>query len=280
MTEQEKMFLHNSAILCKNWNSLRNEIITKQSQIQDTKKLENQYNIDSQKYANKHEKNLKNTILAFFRCLFMYIVIPFLPIALYILNICSKNRIKSYEKLSDFVQSNLGTQYIPTLKFLLGLAIFLAFCGFILNIVLSKTFAKRKHNHYLAEFSKNNSAVFNQKINDINKRNNELSIEISNLESRISDLEKTMLQKSNCCIHKDYWYAGEQLDYLVECGRADSLKEAINLFEKIKEDERRKIAEAEAIEAQRWEKISEMMDESEKLDRLERTIKKAIDDVL
>lgn len=55
-----------------------------------------------------------------------------------------------------------------------------------------------------------------------------------------------MRDRTICCIHPDYWYAGPQLFYLIDTGRADTLKEAINLFEHIRENERRRLAEEAA----------------------------------
>ena len=51
------------------------------------------------------------------------------------------------------------------------------------------------------------------------------------------------------------------------------------IFENIKENERRRLAEETAAEERRWSKIEEMLEEDEKLDKLKRTIQSAIYDI-
>lgn len=256
MTHKEQVQV--SAVLCQKWINLSEQIAYKESQLKKEFNVENQLNIDAEKYA-KNESGLAK-FLGLLRDWGLCLLLPGMPVAL--LFICFK--------------LNLYTDFIKAYGQWVGV---LALVLFIIACMISTILDKNKYKRRINKFKKNNKKSYENKSAEIHTYNANINSEIYKIKSKKVALEQQMRDKTVCCIHPDYWYAGPQLFYLIDAGRADTLKEAINLFENIKENERKRLAEEVAAEERRWAKIEQMLEEDEKLDKLKRTIQSAIYDI-
>ena len=221
-----------SAFMCSQWNNINSRIQEKKRSIKPPininalalKQAEAEYNKQSNSFKSNFFEFLKNGLLLF--------VLPCFPVIIALL-------LFFYFHIED---KNI-------LKFCFGAA----FIIFILNLIIVRLYNKRKSANRIDKLKNKYLSQLEQKNNKIEKENRLLRTEIQELQRRKSVLEEKMFDE--CLIHKDYWCVGPQLYYLIDCGRADSVKEAINLFEHIKEEEARKVRE-EALAAEiRWNNI-------------------------
>lgn len=256
MTEKDK--IQAAAVLCGRWNKLSEQIAYKESQLKKEFNVENQLNIDAEKYA-KNETGLAK-FLGLLRNWGLCLLLPGMPVAL--LFICFKLNL-----YTDLIKAH--GQWVGVL----AVVLFIAAC------IISTILDKNKHKRRLNRFKKDNKKSYEKKSAEIHTYNAKIKSEIYKIKSKKVALEQQMRDRTVCCIHPDYWYAGPQLFYLIDAGRADTLKEAINLFKNIKENERKRLGEEAAAEERRWAKIEEMLEEDEKLDKLKRTIQSAIYDI-
>lgn len=256
MTEKEK--IQTAAVLCEKRNNLAKQIADQESQLKNEFDVENQLNVDAAKYATA--ENRASKFIGFLRNLGLGLLLPLIPAAIVL--VCFKLNL-----YMDFFESH--GEWVS-----ISIAL-LAVVGWRIAIVLDKNKYKRR----VKNFKKNNIKAYEKKRDEIHTYNENIRAEINKIKSKKIALEQQMSDRTVCCIHPDYWYAGPQLFYLVDTGRADTLKEAINLFENIKENERRRLAEEAAAEERHWAKFEEMMEEDEKLDKLKRTIRSAMYDL-
>ncbi len=256
MTEKEK--IQAAAVLCEKRNNLTKQIAYQESQLKNEIDVENQLNIDAAKYAKT--ENRLSKVIGFLRKLGLGLLLPCIPLAIVLA--CFKLNL-----YMDFFEAH--GEWISISVVLLTVV------GWIIATVLDKNKYKRR----VKNFKKNNIKAYEMKRDEVHTYNENIKAEIHRIKAKKIALEQQMSDRTICCIHPDYWYAGPQLFYLIDTGRADTLKEAINLFENIKENERRRLAEEAAAEERHWAKFEEMMEENEKLDKLKRTIRSAMYDI-
>lgn len=68
------------------------------------------------------------------------------------------------------------------------------------------------------------------------KKNYEINIQTATekanvVKSNICEIESLLANPNYCCIHKNYWDVGPIIFNYIDCGRASSLKEALNMYE-------------------------------------------------
>ena len=256
MTNKEQIQL--SAVLCQKWIKLCEQIKYKESQLKSVMNVEKQLHTDAKEYAK--QENRLSKFMDLLRDWGLCLLLPGTPVIL--LLICIK-----FQVATEFIE-NSGKWF--------GLIVLVLF---VIACIISAKLDKSKYKRRVKQFKKNNKARYEKKNAEIIEYNRKITSEIYKLKSKKNELEREMRDRTICCIHPDYWYAGPQLFYLIDTGRADTLKEAINLFEHIRENERRRLAEEAAAEERRWAKIEEMLEEDEKYDKLKRAIRSAIYDV-
>lgn len=254
MTEKE--LIRSSALLCKRWNDLRTKIAERQAQLKqeiDAHKMVEQEAIEY--FKNKRA----NFFISFIRIILFYLIIPCFPLLMIYL---------AYINGIDLDFMKEYGEYLSIVVVLL----------YILDGIIDSLLQKAKRKRIISNYTSKNISKYLNQNQHIRLENDKILSEIESLKIELSKLEERMNDREICCIHPDYWYAGSQLYYLIDCNRADNLKEAINLFKNIKENERRRLAEEAAAEERHWAKIEDMMNEGERLDKLKRTIRSAIDD--
>lgn len=258
MTEKERVRV--SAVLCGRWNRLCADIENKRTRIRPVPDAKAIVTKEAEEYAEKHEKSAASFCTTLLRSVLLYLVIPACPI------------------LAIFVAYKLGLN-IDFLKEYGEYFSLLVFGLVIIDGVIDYSIQKGKKQRIIDRYVREHIEEYTKKSEAIRKSNENIRSAINTLAKKKALLEREMRDRSVCCIHPDYWYAAPQLYYLMDCGRAETLKEAINLFEHIQENERRRLAAEAAAEEQRWAKIEDMLEEGERMEKLKRVIRSAIYDV-
>lgn len=108
-----------------------------------------------------------------------------------------------------------------------GLAISSGLVFIILSVLIYSIMKKSKMKKVFMKI-KTNLEKENDKIKSNNKK---ISESIALIDKKISIIERHMSDRKNCCIHQHYWNVGPYLFQLIDTGRANTLSEAINIYE-------------------------------------------------
>ena len=258
MTEME--CVKAAALLCEKWIKLGKEIDRRRDMLKPVPDAKAVLTKEAEEYADKKEKSVGFFITTLLQSVLLFFVIPAAPIAL----------------LLAALLLGVDLSFMEEYGWVLGLLVVgLAAVGGVVGNYLQKNRRKLVIEQYIRK----NQDEYLKKTENIRRENEDIQNTIHNLSKKKAALENEMRDRSVCCIHPDYWYAGPQLYYLMDCDRADTLKEAIQEYEKIKEIERRRLAEEAAAEAARWGKIEDMLGEHERNEKRKRLIREILRDI-
>jgi len=226
MTTQEKQLLQNSARLCGQRNRLLAQIEAEQKKKKPVpivdRRVENQANKYIEEMDKKKPFSISNALKAA------------VPSALCLLG------------------TLIPDGFIMLLSVLACIVVF-----YVVYFKLEKKDNEKEKEKYI----KANTAKVEAQRAEALAYNNELQKNITKMQGVLAQIENSLKDPQKCCLHSDYWYAGEEIYHLVENGRADSLKEAINLFENIRQQNRILAQQAQAAEDARWAQLQNMMNE-------------------
>lgn len=221
-----------SAFMCSQWNNLNNRIKLKKDSIKKPQNINTLAFKKAEAEYNKIDNSIKGMFIKFLKGILCFLVLPSIPVMI---------------ALFLYFYLNIKDQTI--LKICFGASILI----FILNQFIFNIYSKKRSKNKIEKIKEQYSKQFEQQNKKIAKENQLLQKEIQELQRRKNLLESKM--REECIIHPDYWCVASQLYYLIDCGRAESLKEAINLFEHIREEEAKRIREEALAEELRWNRI-------------------------
>ncbi|MGN0569801.1 MAG: hypothetical protein ACI4N4_04770 [Candidatus Fimenecus sp.] len=204
---------------------------------QDYAQLQQKHNVEANKATDV--KRIKNTVaeyqvsrFALFILSFLFFNINCALTTLWLDGKISDNGLIIKEKIANFVNSAdmsnakwvIAVVMITVLLFLL-LAPFEAWLILKLRVIKKRREAQRSYDKKLGRANENN-----QKVMTVC---NEIREQLSALEKKYEDIASKMRADANIVIPESYWFAVDDICTLLANGRADSVKEAINLLEDI-----------------------------------------------
>lgn len=116
---------------------------------------------------------------------------------------------------------------------------------------------KRYQAELLAQYEQHYLSEYQRITAESQTRYDELNAQLAPLRQRYLELERTM--KCSCCIPEQYWQVGALLCQMVETGQANSLENAILLYQQQLRDQQLAQQRQAEADAQRWAQLQTMM---------------------